>query len=189
MRRTAAVGVRKLTYYHYALTPEDRRYELVDGELYMTPAPVPFHQIVSRRIQMALALFVEEHSLGEVLYAPCDVYLSLHDVVQPDILFVARERLGIIKDKYIQGAPDLVVEILSPTRVEWDREVKLGLYGRHGVREYWIADPEARSIEIYLRRQRKFELNRTAVSPDVLESPTLRGFRFPLRDVFKKIGH
>jgi Uma2 family endonuclease len=117
------------------------------------------------------------------------VYLSCHDVLQPDILFIAAERLGIIQETHIQGAPDLVVEILSPATSDRDRQLKLRLYARHGVREYWIADPVAGSIEVRTRRQGDFELIQTYTGSDFLESPLLEGFRLSLAPTFRKLRH
>lgn len=176
----------RFTYEHYLLTPEDKRYELIDGDLYRTPAPTPYHQIVSQRIAFALGFFVEERGLGQVIPAPCDVYFSEHDVVQPDILFIASEKLCIIKEKYIDGAPDLVIEILSPTSSVRDLKLKRPLYLRHGVREFWIVDPDAKRIQVLRRRQRKFETFQTFEAGDELETPLLPGFRLSLSRVFRR---
>jgi Uma2 family endonuclease len=178
----------KFTYQDYLLLPEEKRYELIDGDLHMVPTPRPFHQTVSLRIVEALSRFVQQQGLGEIFYAPCDVYLSRHDVVQPDIFFIASNRLGIIKENYIQGAPDLVIEILSPNNPERDRELKRKLYARHGVREYWIVDPDAKSIEVLVRREGSFETVQTFVADDWLTSPLLQTFRLSLTVVFKPLA-
>lgn len=175
----------KFTYEDYLLLPEDKRYELVDGDLCMVPAPRTYHQIVSGRIQNALYQFVTERNLGVVIDAPCDVYFSRYDVVQPDILFIASDRLGIIKERYIQGAPDLVVEILSPSDPGRDREVKRKLYALYGVREYWIVDPDAKSIEVLRRQEGALHTVQTFVAADSLRSPLLEGFHLSLPPVFK----
>ncbi len=174
----------KFTYEDYLLLPEEKQYELIDGDLHMVPAPRPYHQTVSGRIEWALRGFVQERGLGEVFYAPCDVYFSRQDVVQPDIFFIASDRLGIIKENYIQGAPDLVIEILSPSSSEKDRELKRKLYALHGVREYWLVDPDAKSIEVLVRREGDLRTAQTFVSEDWLTSPLLQDFRLSLAAVF-----
>ncbi len=131
--------------------PDDgNRYEFIGGRLYMTPAPVTRHQRVSKRLQLALVRLLEETGHGEVFYAPCLVeFPSTSDRVQPDLLFVSNERQGIITEKLMLGAPDLVVEILSPSTAHRDRGIKLDLYARCGVREYWIADPVEDVVDVW----------------------------------------
>lgn len=123
--------------------PDDgNRYEFIGGRLYMTPAPVIRHQRISGRLHSALLRVLEHPGHGEVFYAPVLVeFPGTGDRVQPDILFVSHERRGIIAEKAVLGAPDLVVEILSPSTAHRDRGIKLDLYARCGVREYWIVDP------------------------------------------------
>ena len=131
--------------------PDDgNRYEFIGGRLYMTPAPVTRHQRVSKRLQLALVRLLEETGHGEVFYAPCLVeFPGTSDRVQPDLLFVSNERQGIITEKLMLGAPDLVVEILSPSTAHRDRGIKLDLYARCGVREYWIADPVEDVVDVW----------------------------------------
>ncbi|MSQ07289.1 MAG: Uma2 family endonuclease, partial [Dehalococcoidia bacterium] len=136
----------KFTVDDYMATPEGTRYQLLDGELIVAPAPNSRHQTVSRDVFIALHQFISVHRLGEVWYAPFDVVLSEHDVTQPDILFVSYDRANIITPANIQGAPELVVEVLSPSTQQDDRGYKRRVYGRHGVREYWIVDPVGETI-------------------------------------------
>lgn len=178
----------KFTYEDYLHMPEDRRYELIDGDLLMTPAPSPYHQIVCARIQEAIRHFVDERRLGVVLFAPCDVYFSRHDVVQPDILYIAADRIAMIKQNYIQGPPDLVVEILSPSDPTRDLEIKRKLYARYGVREYWIVDPDAKTIEVLYREGSDWKSAQTFASGDRLASPLLQDFRLDLSGVFKPLA-
>jgi len=138
----------KFTVKDYMSTPDDKRYQLLDGEMILAPSPTERHQTIAMHLALALQQFVSEHSLGRVWFAPLDVVLSNYDVAQPDILFVSNERSGIITEANIQGAPDLVVEILSPATSQYDRGYKQVLYGRHGVREYWLVDPESETVEI-----------------------------------------
>lgn len=175
----------KFTYDDYLLLPEDKRYELIDGDLYLVPAPRTFHQIVSLRIGAALNDFVDKNLLGQVIAAPCDVYLSQHDVVQPDILWISPDRLGIMKEAYVDGAPDLVVEILSPSDPKRDRELKRKLYARFGVREYWIVDPDAKSIDVLTRQEGDLKTVQVFVADDTLTSPLLQEFELSLTVIFK----
>jgi Uma2 family endonuclease len=175
----------KFTYEDYLLLPEEKQYELIDGDLYMIPAPRPYHQIVSGEIEFALRQFVGERKLGKIIDAPCDVYFSRHDIVQPDILFISAERLGIIKENYIEGPPDLVIEIISPSNPRKDRELKRKVYSRYGVREYWVVDPDAKSIEVLTRQEGDLKIVQTFVAEDYLISPLLEGFRLSLPAIFK----
>jgi len=139
----------KFTYEDYCLMPEDRRCELIGGEFFMVPSPSVIHQRVAANLESILRQFVIEKGCGEVLYAPLDVVLSPQDVVQPDIMFISRERSYIVTDINIQGAPDLVVEILSPSTAERDRTIKKKLYARHGVRELWLVNAGAQVVEVH----------------------------------------
>ena len=139
-----------LTYQDYAALPDDgRRYELHQGELSVTPAPSTRHQGVIIALGSRLYEHANARGLGRVFIAPTDCILSNVTVVQPDILYIAAERLSIISERAIEGAPTLVVEVLSPTSVRLDRDRKMKLYAEHGVPYYWIVDPEDRSVEAY----------------------------------------
>lgn len=138
----------KFTYQDYVLLPEDDRRELIEGDFYVVPTPSIMHQIVVMNLGVPLRKHVKGNRLGEVLWAPVDVVLAEDSVVQPDILFVSNERRDIFTEANIQGAPDLVVEVLSPSTADRDRQLKLSLYARFGVREYWIVDPVAESVEV-----------------------------------------
>ena len=131
--------------------PDDgNRYEFIGGRLYMTPAPVTRHQRISKRLEMALMPILEHAGHGELFRAPYLVeFPGTGDRVQPDILFVSSERRGIIGEKAVLGAPELVVEILSPSTAHRDRGIKLDLYARRGVREYWIVDPVEDVVDVW----------------------------------------
>jgi len=131
--------------------PDDgNRYEAIDGELYVTPAPSIRHQRISMRLTLILNGMLVEPGLGELFFAPTGVEFPVtEEGVQPDLLFVSNERRGILADPWIRGAPDLVIEILSPTTAHRDRGVKRKLYDRQGVSVYWIVDPDARAIEVW----------------------------------------
>ena len=174
----------RLTYDDYCLLPNNgKRYEIVDGELFVTPSPRRAHQNVVTQLSYHLVEFVRRERRGKVYVAPFDVVFSLHDVVEPDILYVSKERASVVTEKNVQGAPDLVVEVLSETTAEIDRTTKLKLYARHGVQEYWLIDPEACSAEIYRRETRGFERVASLESSDSLTTPLLPGFSVPLREL------
>ena len=139
---------RKLEYDDYVRLPDDgKRYEILDGELYVTPAPSPLHQRVSKRLQRKLEDHFEARGLGEVFDAPIDMILGRHDVAQPDILVVTNP--AQISGRGIEGAPLLVVEVLSPSTRRHDRDVKMARYAALAIPHYWIVDPEGRSITCY----------------------------------------
>jgi Uma2 family endonuclease len=130
-------------------------------------------------------VFVEEHGLGEVLAAPTDVLLSRHDILQPDILFVSRDRAAILTQKNVQGAPDLVIEILSVNSRHLDERLKLARYELFGVREYWIVDPLAERIHVFLPSGNSFRRAAELSAQDVLTTPLLPGLEISLEDLFR----
>jgi Uma2 family endonuclease len=175
---------RKFTYQDYLMIPGDQRYELIEGELMMTPSPVPYHQWISKNIEFELEKFVREKGQGKVFYAPCDVYLDNENVLQPDILFISEERLTIIGEKNIQGAPDLVIEILSESTAYRDMVKKKKLYARFGVKEYWLVDPEEKTVEIYILEKNSLILTKRFGEKNTLESLLLSGLKIKLTRVF-----
>lgn len=141
-----ATTVRKLTYADYEKFPGDgNRHQVIEGEEFMTPPPSTEHQTVVLNV----ASLLRERKEGRVFIAPTAVVLGRHDVFEPDVLFVAEDRAGIVKKKNIQGAPDLVVEVTSPSTAAVDRGKKLEAYRREGVRDYCIVDPDARQVEVH----------------------------------------
>jgi len=175
----------KFTYKDYKSLPESetKRYELLKGELVMVPSPNEYHQRISRKLEFLLQDFVEKNKLGEVYYAPLDVHLG-EDVVQPDILFVSKARSKIITEEEILGAPDLVIEILSPATAERDRTYKRTLYARNGVQEYWIVDPEEKTIEVMTLGRAGFESFGGYRKRDTLKSSIFPGLTINLSNVF-----
>lgn len=174
----------KFTVADYMTTPEDRRYQLLDGEMILAPAPTDKHQAILGDLFVTLYQFVVQNDLGLVRVAPYDVVLSNYDVLQPDILFVSNERRGIITEANIQGAPDLVVEILSPSTQQYDRGYKQTLYARHGVREYWIVDPASETVEVLTESDGGLTLAATYGLTDALVSPLLPGLSMDLGQIF-----
>lgn len=144
----------KVTYSEYLQMVDNHphsRIELLEGEVFMSPAPMPSHQIILRNLTRLLDRYVAANNLGEVLFAPVGVRLAEDVVVQPDLLFISQAKTAeLIGEQNIEGAPDLVVEILSPGTAHHDRHNKLLLYARYGVAEYWIVDPENKALELYV---------------------------------------
>ena len=174
----------KLTYADYLQTSDDARYELIDGELVLMPSPRIIHQILLLKLASLLDAFVEENFIGRVLIAACDVYFSDTVILQPDILFVSNARAHIITEANVQGAPDLVVEIISPSDPNRDRVRKRRIYERHRVGEYWLVDPYARNITVLLLGDDGYETAGIYGVGDTLTSPTLRGFALDVSDLF-----
>ena len=174
----------KFTYQDYLNTPEDKRYELIDGELILAAVPHRAHQRTQIRLGSSLFQFVESSGLGVVYFAPRDVVFSETEIVQPDLMFISNERLHIDTEAEVWGAPDLVVEILSPSTAEYDKTVKRTLYARHGVREYWQVDTDAMTITVLTLREAGFEEAATYGVYDTLTSPTLPGFNLEVDEVF-----
>ncbi len=175
----------KLTYGDYVTWPDDgRRHELFGGEVYMVPSPSVKHQRISGNLEVLLRQFLLENGLGEVFHAPLDVVFSESTVVQPDILFISHERRGIIGERNISGAPDLVVEIISPATEERDRGIKLQLYCRYGVQECWLVDPEERTVEVLALSPQGYQVLGQYSEDEVVSSQVLAGFQFPAEEIF-----
>lgn len=174
----------RLDYEDYAAIPNDgRRHEIIDGVHYVNPAPSPYHQTILARVSFALFEFAENHGLGQVLFAPLDVALSDHDIVQPDAVFISTARADIIREKKIHGAPDLVVEVLSDSNRRYDIRVKFDQYERNGVTEYWVVDPDEMGIRVFRRAGEKFAL---AEASETITTPLLPGFSLPLSRIFRR---
>jgi len=174
----------RFTYNDYLLLPEDKRYEILDGDLYVVAAPNTRHQRVSRKLEVALIQHTEDKGLGEILDAPYDVIFSEENVVQPDILFVRKERAGIIGEMNLQGAPDLVIEILSAGTRSKDLDLKRKIYAGFGVQEYWIVDPELATVEVLVWSELGYITAGVCGKPDRLSSPLLPDLNVPLSEVF-----
>jgi Uma2 family endonuclease len=175
----------RLTVEDFMLFPDDgKRHEIIDGVHYVTPSPVTRHQAILGRLHLSLGNFLAEQSeLGRVFFAPFDVIFTRWDVVEPDLLVIAGDQLDILTTENVQGAPAIVVEILSPGTRKVDESIKRRLFERGGVREYWLIDPELDIVKVYRREAdgsfpRVAEFSREA--DDVLTSPVLPGWSLPL---------
>ena len=175
----------KLTYHDYAKTPEGEIWELIDGEKFMPPSPGEAHQRINIMLGSRLHTFVEDGGLGRVYIAPFDVVLSDLDVVQPDLLFISNERADIVTRANVRGAPDLVVEIRSPSTANRDWTVKRDLYAKYGVKEYWVVDPDGRQVWVMALGDQDFDEVGSYGPGDVLTSPTLEGLGIDLADIFR----
>ncbi|HEX6094947.1 MAG TPA: Uma2 family endonuclease [Thermoanaerobaculia bacterium] len=169
----------KLTYEDYLAIPDDgRRHEIIDGEYYVSPSPSFKHQLIVAQLLRRLGNHVDANVLGWVVGSPLDV-LTEHTMVQPDVLYISRERASIVLDT-VKGALDLIVEVLSSNR-EYDEHVKYKIYESAGVLEYWIVDPEAKSVKIFRRTGNKFAPGPVS---DVITTPLLPNFQLRIADLF-----
>ena len=174
------------TYEDYCRIPEDgKRYEVIRGVLHVSPAPETLHQLIHADLFGLFHQFVKSRRLGKVLSSPTDVLLrGLTSPIQPDILFVSRERLHIVKKPHILGAPDLVIEILSPSNTSAEVKMRLDVFAEGGVNECWVVDPETRMIEVHAREGTQFRLLARYGSDDAARSRVLEGLEVPVAGVF-----
>ena len=175
----------RLTYDDFLLFPDDgKRHEIIDGEHYVTASPNTRHQVLVGRLHFEIELYLRQHSgVGRVFFAPFDVVFTRWDVVEPDLLFIAGDQGDILTDKNVQGAPALVIEILSPATRKVDEQIKRRLFEREGVREYWLVDPELDLVKVFRRKAdgsfpRDVEL--TSEGRDVLTTPLMPGLAIDL---------
>ncbi len=175
---------KKYTIEDYEKLPEGSPYQLIEGELIMSPAPAPEHQRVSIRLSVKLFHHLKERTKGEVLYAPVDVFLDEENAYQPDIVVILEDSKAKITQRGIEGPPDIVVEILSPSTAYYDLRVKKDVYERAGVKEYWIVDPYMKSVEIYSNTPEGFKLVSQAKKEGRVRSELL-GIEWDLKEVFE----
>jgi Uma2 family endonuclease len=185
--QTARAEPIRYTYEDYLTFPDDgRRHELIDGEHFVTPAPLRRHQQLVTRLTVAVGAWLVKYPVGEVYTAPLDVILSDVDVVEPDLLFVSNERSAVLGE-WVHGAPDLVVEVLSPSTRRADEVTKRRLYERVGVREYWIVDGEIEVVKVYRRQDDGSfprQPDRSREEGHSLDTPLLPGFSLSLAELF-----
>jgi len=175
----------KYTYQDLLTTPEDnRRYEIFEGELVMSPAPDYGHQNAQANLFNILFSYIRKKGWGKVFAAPFDVYFDEETVVEPDILFISTERLHIIDGKKVNGAPDLVVELLSPSTESRDRGFKFKRYAEEGVKEYWMADAVQQTLEIYQLTPQGFTLFAKFSGNEEAKSKLLKDLKFGLREIW-----
>lgn len=174
-----------LTVHDYLALPDaGPRYQLVDGDFHMAPAPNLFHQRASRNIGHLLLTWLDQNPIGEVFYAPLDVFLTETNVFQPDILFISKSRSHLLQENGVHGAPDLVVEILSPSTSFLDLGSKKRVYARCGVRELWIVDPVERSVAVYNLRESESEPKATWLEGDTFACQFFPGLELNVAKFF-----
>ena len=175
-----------LTYEDYAAIPNDgKRYEILEGELAVTPAPNLKHQTVSVNLIVLLSQHIREKDLGKLYHAPVDLILESTSILQPDLLFVAKARQGILTNRAVEGAPDLIVEILSPSTSRTDRVTKAQIYARHRVPAYWIVDPDQEIIDVYLLNGDSYRLAVTLQGDTPQHLPPFSEFTLATSAVFR----
>lgn len=174
----------RYTYADYQQLPEGAPYELIRGHLVMSPSPTPHHQLVQSNLFYELSRFTREQNGGRVLSAPLDVRFSDTEVLQPDLVYVAQSRLDIIGEQNIDGAPDLIAEILSPSTAHKDLTTKKRLYEVHGVAEYWTVDPDQQAVEIFENTDDGFVQHLRVVETGTVTSALLNDFTLDLADLF-----
>jgi Uma2 family endonuclease len=174
------------TYEDWLNFPDDGwKYEIINGVLYMSPPPAIAHQDLSGGLFARMRIYAEDNDLGKVLEAPCGVRLPNQSVpVEPDIFFIKKEHSEIISTQYIEGVPDLIVEILSPSNASYDRETKFELYQKAGVPEYWLVDYEDQAVEIFTLVEDTYTLTGRYTPGDTVTSNQLSGFRIVVRSLF-----
>jgi Uma2 family endonuclease len=160
-------------------------YQLIEGKLLMSPSPNRYHQVVCRNLLLLLGKHLEGNPMGEVYHAPSDVYLTDHDVYQPDLFYVSKANASILTEQGVAGAPDLVVEILSPGSAQMDREVKRKVYLQCGVQELWLVDPDLKSVQVYRANPQGEPQVNTYYVGSSFASPLLPGLTIPVESVFK----
>jgi Uma2 family endonuclease len=180
MAAVAEKQTRRWTYEEYYRLNDEQRYEIIDGNLLMAPAPDTWHQDWSAKLFRILDDHVRKRNLGKTFYAPLDVVLDNENTVQPDLVFIAAANLGIIQPRAIFGTPDLLIELISPSSVRRDRYEKKDLYARFGVKEYWIGDPANKSLEILTLSEGRYEPHCVAAESGKLTSLLMPGLEFEL---------
>ncbi len=182
----SAPQVELFTAADYRAMPEDgKRYQLIEGELVMAPAPSTDHQHVSRNLLRILDTYLLQRPIGTVLGAPCDVYLDDNNVYQPDILFVSKGHATCIKHEGIHGAPDLVIEILSPSSAALDRR-KRGHFAAAGTVEFWQIDPALRQIQRFVFAENLAKPVALIDEPETFSSPLFPDLILATQDIFRR---
>jgi Uma2 family endonuclease len=174
------------TYADYQKLAEGEPYQLINGMFVKSPSPVTNHQRLIKRIEWAL-IPLEKKGIGELLYAPLDVYFSDTEVYQPDIIFIARDNELVEIDKIVTGAPDIVIEVLSPSTAYYDLRHKAKVYAESGVKEYWIVDPGEKSVEIFSNSKGSFTLEQKAEGDCAAESKLFPEVNIELGELFREM--
>ena len=179
----------RMTYDDLLALPDDGlRHELIDGEHFVSPAPGSAHQLIVGNLHVLIREFLRQQPIGVVMLAPFDVVFSQHDVVEPDLIYFSRERFkAVVGEKNAAGAPDLAIEVLSPSSRRRDEVLKRRLYERTSVPEYWIVDPDLEAVKVYRLVEGRYEKSSelSLEQGDSLSTPVLPGCSLTLSTVFE----
>ncbi len=174
-------------YDDYLNIPEDgKRYEIIDGELYLLPTPNLDHQSILGNLFGAIASFREEQKYGKIFLSPLDVVFSNINIIQPDLIFVSKENFGILTPENIRGTPDLVIEILSPKTEIRDRTIKFNAYSKFGVLEYWMVHEEKETVEVWRHNSNQLVFHALLEKTETLATPLLPGLEISLEKIFRQ---
>ncbi|OGW51458.1 MAG: hypothetical protein A2Z50_03470 [Nitrospirae bacterium RBG_19FT_COMBO_42_15] len=176
---------KKYTYNDYLNIDDEKRYEVMKGELIMVPAPFTIHQKAQINLAVILSNFVREKKLGKILVAPTDVVLAEDIVVQPDILYISNNRLDIIKEAAIMGSPDLVIEIVSPSSASYDTIEKREIYEKYGVKEYWLVFPQEKAVEVLTIEKGIYKEFCKARKTGIAKSKSIEGLTVDIKEIFE----
>jgi len=178
------VAQARMAYADYFKINDGNRYELLDGELIMVPAPNTDHQDISRNILFLMWDYVKKNRSGKVFNAPIDVVFDDHHVFQPDLIFIRTENLNIIKKNAIHGVPDITVEIISPSSVFYDTVEKKEIYRKFGVKEYWLVFPEEHAIEIFTLEGEEYSEYLKIHKKGFIKSNVISGLNIDINEIF-----
>ncbi|MEM1325060.1 MAG: Uma2 family endonuclease [Bacteroidota bacterium] len=167
----------------YQLLPFNAPYQLINGQLVFMASPLDKHQQILGDLNFLVASFVRKYKIGQVRFAPLDVHFDEENIFQPDLLFISNERINIIQ-RFIHGAPDLIVEVLSSNK-KHDLEDKKDIYGKYNVLEYWAIDYDKETLAQYINEERELKLERMYQAEEEVQSRVLEGFSFVLREIFE----
>lgn len=182
--------ITKLTFEQFRELPNDgKRYELVHGEVHVTPSPATRHQFALQNLFATLGPYVHQNHSGDLFLAPLDVRLGVDTVLQPDLIFISSARAAIIQEDWIEGAPDLAVEVLSPSTAAHDRATKLSVYAESHIPHVWLVDPKVKTVEVLTLQGSKYLIEATCAGHGVLTSSLFPGWQLPLEDLFDFRGH
>ena len=178
----------RMTYDDLVDLPDDGlRHELIDGEHFVTPSPIPAHQFIVGNLYFSIGTYLKKHPIGVIAFAPLDVVFTRYDVVEPDLIYFSSERFReVVTEKNAQGPPNLAIEIVSPGTRRRDEVLKRRLYERMGVDEYWIVDPKVATVKVHRLEDGKYRRTELSLEEnDVLTTPLLPGLALPLSAVFE----
>jgi Uma2 family endonuclease len=175
----------KLTYEEFRQLPDDgKHYELIHGEVHLSPSRSTKHQLILGNTSVSLGTYGRSARLGVLFFAPLDVCLNPGTALQPDLIFISAERVGIVQENFVAGAPDLAVEVLSQSTAAYDRATKLPLYAEAGVPEVWLIDSLAKTVEVLKFQGKKYFVDATLAGDQALVSNLFPGWQLPLQDLF-----